>query len=300
MLKRVLAVLVAMGLTFVLAIAPVAAFAVESAENENGEEVIEVIEIVDEENEPEEIIEIIKDEPTDTDDGAVDEVNENILTPDSPFYFIKRFIENVRLLLTFDQEKKVELLEELAVERVKELAVLQQQYAEGELDEAQLANLEQALDDLVSYAERLVEELATLDDEVEQPEEDDEGEIGESEEGTDEDADEPGRELDKYEWRILHLQSVATRAPESAQKGLARAVANAERQRENAIAKGKLSNNETLEEENEDSEAEVIVDDNDAEVMMSGQVLDTEDSKGKKNSSSGKGKGNKIKPGKQK
>lgn len=281
MLKKITAVLIATGLTFCLAIAPVAAFQVEPDDNANAS----VIEITDalaenegeandtqlvEANEPEEFEEVIDSEEDETlvpDDGneaeTTDEteVLESILTPDSPFYFIKRFIENIRLILTFDQEKKVSLLEELTAERTKELEALQQQYTEGEISEAQLATLEQALDDLVAYTERLVDELAKVDDEA-----------GQSEDDADEETEELGQQLDKYERRIIHLQSIANRTPESAQKGLARAIENAERQRERAVAKGRIPEIETVKEENDEADAEGTLESIEEEEVFAGEV----------------------------
>jgi hypothetical protein len=182
-------------------------------------------------------------------DGDPDPHVENVLTPDSPFYFLKRFIENVRLLLTFNREKKVELLTALVEERAKELETLNNKYAEGEITEAQLTVLEKALDALILFTAKLIVEME-LPEEPEQPAEpgDEPGkEPGDaaSEEGEDE--EEENGEPDKYEWRISHLQSIAERAPGAAQKGLNTAIANAERQRERAIAKGKISGDETEE-----------------------------------------------------
>ncbi|MCR3922358.1 MAG: DUF5667 domain-containing protein [Firmicutes bacterium] len=168
------------------------------------------------------------------------EVEEEVLTPDSPFYFLKRFMEQIRVLLTFDQETKVTLLDELAAERAKELDALEYMYEEGELNEEEVAMLEKALDDLILYTERLVGQLAELDGESDEgvPEDHQELEFEEEVEGIEE---EP--ELDKYQLRIAHLQAIADRAPEAAQNGLARAMANAERER--AMAKGKMSDDDS-------------------------------------------------------
>lgn len=153
-----------------------------------------------------------------------------VITPDSPFYYVKKFLESVKLLLTFDPEQKVALLEELAEERAKELEALNEKYADGELTEVELEFLTKALDDLIEYVEKFMNGLAELNETDEEINEDEEGE---EDEGKDAYAD-------KYLWRIAHLQSIAERAPEAAQKGLAVAIANAERQRARAIAQGKI------------------------------------------------------------
>ncbi|MCW3489738.1 DUF5667 domain-containing protein [Dethiobacter alkaliphilus] len=235
-----------------MAVAPVAAGTAEAVEDEGGIIAVETL-----------------------------EAQEDVLTPDSPFYFFKRFIEEVRLILTFDQETKIALLDELAEERAKELAALESMYEDGELSDKQLATLENALDDLIIYTERLVDELVVLDVDDGKTEEKDEGEEtpdsnGTQDDGDTEDPDAPKEgdakdidgdegesaedelepELDKYQWRIAHLQSIADRAPEAAQNGLARAMLNAERQRERAIEKGKIPADDTegQELEKEDSE----------------------------------------------
>jgi len=221
-------------------------------------------------------------EANDTEDAEDEEAGaeesedpDKLLTPDSPFYFLKRFVESVKLFLTFDQEKKVNLLAELAEERAKELEALQQKFADGELTEAQFKLLEKALEDLVLSTERLVdalvpEEAADEDetesnnddvedeetdeaDDTDEPEETDEADESnpndedaqdedELDETDEEDDDEKDTDTcgDKYLRRIAHLQSIADKAPQAAQKGLARAIDNAWRQRERAIAKGKI------------------------------------------------------------
>ena len=227
-MKKLIIFFLSVGLVLMLSLSPVAAFETE----ESGEEV-ENIGVT---------IEITQPEDT-------------TLTPESPFYFIKRFIEDVRMLLMFDQEKKVALLDELAEERANELEILEAMYAEGELSEEQLITLEKALDDLLLYTENLVNELVKLEEPDGEQDEDGEDEL--IEEGT-----ENEQELDKYQWRIAHLESIAERAPEAAQNGLARAIANAERQRERAIAKGKILGNDT---ENDDAEGDETSDDDDVD-----------------------------------
>ncbi len=191
------------------------------------------------------------------DEDEQSDSGEKVLTPDSPFYFIKRFIENIRVVLTFDEENKEALLAEMAEERAKELEALNQKFSEGELSEKEFNLLEKALDDLIDYTEKLVDAVAALEPATE----DDEDEDGLDDEGTEEgdeealeDDDKVNKEdfNDKYEWRIAHLQAIADRAPASAQKGLNRAMENAARQRERAIARGKIT---PAEEPKDDEEA---------------------------------------------
>jgi hypothetical protein len=180
---------------------------------------------------------------------------ESVMTPESPFYALKRLFESFRLMLTFDQEKKVAYLEDLLEERQKELDALERLYNAGEISDEQLTILEKALDDLISFAERLMEEVAKLDEngsEEDLPE----GQEGEEVDGDEEHYSEE-MQMDKYQWRVAHLQAIADQAPESAQKGLARAMDNAWRQRERAIAKGKLLGDENpLQDENPEEEGE--------------------------------------------
>ena len=190
-------------------------------------------------------------EPDEVTGSEVEELTEdNVLTPDSPFYFFKRFVESVRLWLTFDQEKRVELLEELAEERLKELEALHARYGEGELTEQELDVLEQALDDLIVHVEILV---VSLDEPVEPDEEEPNGDDELYVEGDGEE-EEFG---DKYLWRIAHLEAIKERAPAAAHFGLERAIANAWRQREKAIEKGRIPPDE--EEAENDEEPELTI-----------------------------------------
>lgn len=156
---------------------------------------------------------------------------EKILAQDSLWYFLKRFIEKVRLTFTLNSEKKAEYLAELAEERAKEYEALELKFAEGDISEEELELLEEALEDFLDFIERYLDYIQ------EDGEEDDD-------EDDDEDLSDEG---DKYQQRIAHLERIAERAPESAQKGLARAIANAHRQRERMIAKGKLTDPDLIE-----------------------------------------------------
>jgi len=151
----------------------------------------------------------------------------DILTPDSPLYFLKRLWEKVVLTLTFKEDKKVEYMAKLATERAKEYQALENKFSAEEINDEQLAHLDEALEDTLQFTEQYMN--CILEDDAE---------------------DEPLEEFDgdRYEQRIAHLQRIAERAPEAAQKGLARAIANARRQRERMLAKGKLADYIQLEE----------------------------------------------------
>lgn len=223
-----------------------------------------------------------------TEEVEEDESINFIITPDSPFYYLKLFLEDVNLLLTFDPEKKAAYLAELVEERDKELAALYAQYENEDLTEEQLEILEKALDNLISYVERLIESLAALDD-PDEGEDMDEG-IEEEHEKVDKDA-----YADKYLWRIAHLEAIAEQAPEAAQMGLARAMANAERQRARAIEQGKIVEDE--DEDEDDITVDIGPEDDDEEDVAGGltELQDKEKGKGNGNgppsSVPGKGKG---------
>lgn len=266
-MRRILAALVAALLIFALA-APTAVAA-------TADETDVVVTITDpvEKNQSETEAETEDPEQAEPNDAKP----EKILTPESPFYFLKRFVESVKLFLTFDGEKKAQLLSELAEERARELEALQEKFADGQLSEKQFKLLEKALEDLILFTEKLANTLAeneedpapsdqeqgdTAPEEAQEPDaEDEEADTEEDEEATDPEENEdvePQEEVedeevkendktdnekvypDKYLKRVAHLQAIAKKAPESAQKGLARAIANALRQRERAIAKGKI------------------------------------------------------------
>ncbi len=265
-MRKLPALLFAIVLVFSLVSSPVAAVEPDDAgtgtgiifseEAEGGSEKERALQ------EPEEGEEDVTEEPGD----VTPEEQGSVLTPDSPFYFLKRFIENIRLLLTFSQEKKVALLTELAEERARELEALTSKYVEGELTGAQLAVLEKALNNLILFTEKLIIEIEKLEGNQQGPggPEEPGGEPGGEEPEEEEPMKEPGekvtgepevedqvRQPDKYQWRIFHLKSVAARAPEAAQKGMATAIDNAVRQRERAVKKGKLPAGEPAEETEE-------------------------------------------------
>ena len=176
------------------------------------------------------------------DQEVIEEVIDDVLTPDSPFYFLKRFRESIQILLTFRTESKLALRERLAQERVKEYLALQARFAQGEISEKEYALLERALDDIVIYYQRLIDLLEVQNDPGDEPvydqDDDDqvdadneEGEESDDEDGENADHDQEGEVPgDKYDARIAHLQQIMTRVPESAHKGLNRAMENARRQ----------------------------------------------------------------------
>lgn len=166
---------------------------------------------------------------TSLDSDFTDEELDKVLTQDSPWYFIKRIFERVNLILTFRQEAKTELLADLANERAKEYAALEKKYDGEDIDEDQLKLLEQALKEMLKFTEKYMEKIIEEEDDEEVPPVVDEEEV----------------EGDKYQQRIAHLKRIAERAPESAQSGLSRAIANAHRQRARMIAKGKLYDPDT-------------------------------------------------------
>jgi hypothetical protein len=233
-LRKIVTILFAVGLVFSLLISSV--WAVEVNQD------VDMIQITQEEK-------------------VEESEEESVMTPESPFYFLKRFMENVRLVLTFDQEKRVTFLDALVEERARELDALENMYETEEMSEAELKTLENALDELVLFAERLMSEVSKLEEGDGEPETTEEGVEPEDELGEIEDGELDGETLeqDKYEWRIAHLQAIAEKAPAPAQNGLARAIANAERQRERAIAKGKLPGDEELVEDEDEDELESVI-----------------------------------------
>lgn len=185
------------------------------------------------------------EEVTEGEEEFTEEELEGVLTPDSPWYFIKSFVESIRLTFTFSAEKKTELLGELAEERAKELQALELKYADGEITEKQLATLEKALDALMDlterYIQRLEDETPEEGGEDQSPQEGDEPAEEDEEPETEDEAEEDDEKYgDKYLRRIAHLKRVAKKAPRGARKGLERAIANAYRQRARMIARGKL------------------------------------------------------------
>lgn len=113
-------------------------------ENENIES-----QVVEETNTNEEVISL--------DDALVnehtDKVEEPKLLPGDFFYFAKKALEKIQLILTFDDVKEAKLLAEFATERLTEAEAL---FSEGLEDEA-IAVMEEALEN-ISIAEKAISE----------------------------------------------------------------------------------------------------------------------------------------------
>lgn len=82
------------------------------------------------------------------------------ITPDSFFYLFDKLFENVQLMLTFDPEKKSELLLQFAQERLAE--------ANKMLEDDQMKYIADLIDDYVSVLEEAEEKVSevVLDDEI--------------------------------------------------------------------------------------------------------------------------------------
>lgn len=179
--------------------------------------------------------------PEDPEGTETPEATDPGLLPDSPFYFLKRFAENVKIWLTFNEESKTELLADLIDLRARELEALEEKYAEEELTEKQLAILEKATLDLQETAEGLFQRLIGDGEDLEDLELSDE-QISRLELALINLADALDRVADveveeektekqlKFEQRITHLERVMEINPATAEKGLSRAIENARRQ----------------------------------------------------------------------
>jgi hypothetical protein len=64
------------------------------------------------------------DKPNIADEHIIDLVQDKILVPGDIFYHSKRFIENARLVVSFNEDKKIELKNEFAQRRIREANVL--------------------------------------------------------------------------------------------------------------------------------------------------------------------------------
>lgn len=171
--------------------------------------------------------------------GVTIEINQDAEATPTPFYFLRRLIQKIRQFLRLEPEEKVAILDEL--DNLPE--------ANDEAEEGTAVQPQEEQEETEENAEDGAQEP--------QPEKDEETDIPETVEDP-----EQKQILDKYQWRIAHLQAIAERNPASAQSGLARAIANAERQRERAIAKGKI-----IVEANDDSE----VDEDEMQIKATGK-----------------------------
>ena len=87
---------------------------------------------------------------------------DKVLTQDSPWYFLKRFFERVRIIFTFRQESKAEVWADLAEERAKEYATLERKYAGEDIDEEQLKLLDKALQEVLKFTEEYMEHIRRM------------------------------------------------------------------------------------------------------------------------------------------
>lgn len=90
---------------------------------------------------------------------AQEEAADPGLTPDSPFYFLKTWIEKIQLAFTFAPEKKVEVLNKLAEKRVAEARKMIEK-GKPELAERCLERYEKHLGKAQEMAEKTKEEKA--------------------------------------------------------------------------------------------------------------------------------------------
>ncbi|MTI94781.1 MAG: hypothetical protein FH749_04720 [Firmicutes bacterium] len=221
------------------------------------------------------------------------------LLPDSPFYFLKRFVENVRIFFTFNEENKDELRADLAEERARELAALEQKYIDEELTEKEIEMFTKLAEELKEYSEGFLDRFADLDEEELESLELTEEEVAKVEkamdnlgealdwlgDGKDDDDEEDEGNYDKYLRRIEHLKQVQER---SNGLGLERAIQNAYRQRERWLARnGMLDDEEEPEEEQEegteapDEDEELTEADETTETAEGNEELNDKDKKEK-------------------
>ena len=85
------------------------------------------------------------------DEALEEEVTDEVdgISPDSPFYFLTEFSEDIQLLLTFDEEKKVQKALEFAQKKLNGIENLN-----GEEDSKIMEKLEKRFEKLVENAER--------------------------------------------------------------------------------------------------------------------------------------------------
>jgi hypothetical protein len=81
---------------------------------------------------------------------------------------LKRFVENVKVWFTFNEERKTDLLADLVVLRAQELEALEQKYMDEELTEKQLTLLQKAALELESSAENLYDRLVGEEEDLEE------------------------------------------------------------------------------------------------------------------------------------
>jgi len=226
------------------------------------------------------------------------------LLPDSPFYFLKRFVENIKTWFTFDEERKTDLLAELVERREAELLALEEKYADKELNPRQERILQEAAQELEQAATGLLDRLIGEGEDLEDLELSEEAlakleaalvNLGQAIErvadAENEDCD--GEKLakrEKYQQRIQHLEQIRDKNPEAAAKGLNRAIENAQRQQarweERKGAPGTEPDGEEAADPDADEEVEADVDE-DIDAHQPGD----EDDAGATKANSGKANG---------
>lgn len=171
-----------------------------------------------------------------------EETSEAGLLPDSPFYFLKTIIEKIRVVLTFNDDNKTDLLAELVDRRTLELEALEEKYADSELTTKQEKRLDKAAASLEKSAERLFDRVLGNDGDFE-GENLDEKQILHLEKALDRigmiidrvvkaedqcDGEECQQLQERYRERITKLEQIRDRNPDA--QGLNKAIENAHRQ----------------------------------------------------------------------
>lgn len=174
-------------------------------------------------------------------EGAdTEEAGEPGLLPDSPFYFLKKIIEDIRVVLTFNKDNKTDLLAKLVDRRTFELQALEEKYADSELTAKQEKRLAKAAAALERSAERLFDRILGNDEDIE-GEDLDERQILHLEKALNRigriidrvaedqcDGEECLQLQEKYRERVTKLEQIRDRNPDA--QGLNRAIENAHRQ----------------------------------------------------------------------
>ncbi|MCW3488838.1 DUF5667 domain-containing protein [Dethiobacter alkaliphilus] len=162
------------------------------------------------------------------------------ILPDSPFYFLKRFIEQVQLTFTFEDEAKAQRLLEFAELRLAELEALpeekQAEYAETLVD-AFLTSIEKA-DELLADQDPQGDPTDTNDPQEESAADPEEADVYEEagvddEDGVvEDDEEEPAEEEEETDLEeaagernaITVLKEVLDKVPDQAKPGIQRAI----------------------------------------------------------------------------
>ncbi|WP_226665246.1 DUF5667 domain-containing protein [Metabacillus litoralis] len=207
-------------------------------------------------------------------DNSVVEIDEEVedeevsLIPSDFFYFAKKLMENVKLALTFSDDKEASLLAEFAEERIKEAEqlLIQGEYelAEEVLEKA-IEHQEDALEKLEEdLEENQLEEDAETTDEIEDTtEKEEETNNQDKEENINDDSvDSVRAELEaKFSANIVALTAVLEKvenpkAKEAIQKNITKAQVKLEKKINKKLAKLAKENKEKEESETETEEAQ--------------------------------------------